>query len=47
MSNFSPVTMPALERLRKAAESGRMPNFLELMQVLEEIADNAYDIGPE
>lgn len=46
MSNFSPETMPALERMRKAAETGEMPGFFEMMLVLQEIADNAPDIAP-
>jgi len=43
MSDFRPETMPALERMRKAAAAGQMPSLFELMEALCEVSDNAYE----
>lgn len=46
MSNFNRNTLPTLELIRRQAELGVMPSFVELMQVFSEISDNAYEIAP-
>ena len=39
--------MPALEKLRKAAEQGSMPSVLELMAAIGDVSDTAYVTIPD